>query len=245
MVATAIIGGAIVGGGASIIAGGSAAGAQRDAAETAAETQTNALAAQGVLNEPYRMGGIVGQNELLSQLGLVGDPEAEGFGALMEPFDPSGIEMDPGYEFRRDEGTDAVARTYAGAGKFLSGAALKGINRYGQNFASNEYQNAYNNAFNRYQTNRANQLNPLQFLTTTGQAAAAGQAANVGNTATNIANLQTGVGNVNAANAINTGNAIGNAASSIGNYAVYNSMMPGVTNVSNYASSGGFGTPTF
>lgn len=46
-----------------------------------------------------------------------------------------------GYQFRLGEGMDAVNSAYAGSGMFQSGAALRGINEYGQNFASNEFNN--------------------------------------------------------------------------------------------------------
>lgn len=46
-----------------------------------------------------------------------------------------------GYQFRLNEGLDAVNSGYAGAGTLQSGAAMKGINEYGQNFASNEFGN--------------------------------------------------------------------------------------------------------
>jgi hypothetical protein len=49
----------------------------------------------------------------------------------------------------------------------LSGATLKGAQRYGQDLASQEYTNA----FNRYQTERNAQLNPLQSLAGVGQTA--------------------------------------------------------------------------
>ena len=46
-----------------------------------------------------------------------------------------------GYQFRRDEGMDAVNSGWAGSGMLQSGAALRGIQEYGQNFASNEFNN--------------------------------------------------------------------------------------------------------
>lgn len=49
-----------------------------------------------------------------------------------------------GYQFRLGEGMDAVTSAYAGIGGFQSGAALRGINEYGQNFASNEFGNYMN-----------------------------------------------------------------------------------------------------
>jgi hypothetical protein len=106
----------------------------------------------------------------------------------------------------------------------LSGAALKGITRYGQDYASNEYQNA----FNRYQTERAAKLDPLFKLYTGGQAAAAGSAAgasnlgsNLGTTYSNLGtNLGTAATNAGAATAggyVAGGNAINSTIGNIGN----------------------------
>jgi hypothetical protein len=58
---------------------------------------------------------------------------------------------DPGYKFRLSQGTDAIQNSSAARGLGLSGATQKALARYGQNFASNEYGNAYN----RYSMNRA------------------------------------------------------------------------------------------
>lgn len=49
-----------------------------------------------------------------------------------------------GYQFRLGEGMDAINSGYAGAGILQSGAALRGIQEYGQNFASNEFGNYLN-----------------------------------------------------------------------------------------------------
>jgi hypothetical protein len=61
----------------------------------------------------------------------------------------------------------ALDRTAAARGGLLSGATLKGAQRYGQDLGSQEYMNA----FNRYQTERNAQLNPLQSLAGVGQTA--------------------------------------------------------------------------
>ncbi len=50
---------------------------------------------------------------------------------------------DPGYGFRLSEGLKALDRSAAARGGLLSGSALKGINRYAQDYASNEYGNSF------------------------------------------------------------------------------------------------------
>lgn len=61
-------------------------------------------------------------------------------------FDPRNynFEADPGYQWRMDEGQRALERTAAARGNLLSGSQLKAATRYGQDYASNEYDRAYN-----------------------------------------------------------------------------------------------------
>ena len=119
-------------------------------------------------------------------------------GEFSGSFDSAGFlaNQDPGYGFRMSEGMKALERSAASRGGLLSGATLKGAQRYGQDLASQEYQNA----FNRYQINRGNQLNPLQSLAGVGQTTAAGLGAYGANMAGNI-------GNAYMTSAANTGNA--------------------------------------
>lgn len=49
-----------------------------------------------------------------------------------------------GYKFRVGEGMDAINSSYAGAGTLQSGAAMKAINQYGQDMASQEFGNYMN-----------------------------------------------------------------------------------------------------
>jgi hypothetical protein len=97
----------------------------------------------------------------------------------------SDFEADPGYAFRMKEGLKGLDQQAAARGGLISGNALRAAQQYGQDLGSQEYQNAYN----RYQTNRANVLNPLQSLLGQGQSSAntlgsAGQtyASNAGST---------------------------------------------------------------
>lgn len=58
--------------------------------------------------------------------------------------------QDPGYAFRLSEGQKALERSAAQRGMLLSGAMLKGATKYGQDMASQEYQNAYARALDKY-----------------------------------------------------------------------------------------------
>lgn len=60
---------------------------------------------------------------------------------------------DPGFQFRLQQGTQALDRSAAAKGGLLTGGTAKAEQRYGQDYASNEYGNVYNRALQNYQTN--------------------------------------------------------------------------------------------
>ncbi len=74
---------------------------------------------------------------------------------------PSGLDMsnDPGYMARMKMGTDALMGSAAARGSLLSGGTLKALERYGQDYGSNEYGNVYGRALTGYQTNVGTQRN--------------------------------------------------------------------------------------
>lgn len=86
-----------------------------------------------------------------------------------------------GYQFRLGEGLDAVNSGYAGSGVLQSGAALRGITEYGQNFASNEFGNYLNALGNQ-------------------QAVGAGAASSSAGVSQNFANMASNSNNINAQN---------------------------------------------
>lgn len=68
------------------------------------------------------------------------------------------IEEDPSYQFRKQEGINALDASAAARGRLQSGAQDRAVTRYGSDLASQEYQRAYarqaserDAAFNRYQ----------------------------------------------------------------------------------------------
>jgi len=158
-VATAIVGSAVVGAASS----NKAAKTQAAAATQAADLQGQQFERQVELQAPFREAGVRALPEL----------EAA---SRYTPFGMDQFQADPGYAFRLAEGQKALDRQAAARGGLISGAALKGAQRYGQDMGSQEYMNA----FNRYQTERNARLNPLQSLagmaqTSTNQLGAAGQ----------------------------------------------------------------------
>jgi hypothetical protein len=145
---------------------------------------------QNELQEPFRQAGIAGQNRLLEFMGLGGDKTSADYGKYTKDFGTSDFQQDPGYQFRLTEGLKAMDRTAAARGGLMSGSALKAGQRYGQDAASQEYQNA----FNRYQVNRSNQLNPLQSLSNQGQTATNVMTGNAGQYGQNAADAYAGQG---------------------------------------------------
>jgi hypothetical protein len=172
-VATAIVGSALIGG----YASSRASNTQAQAAQQGIDAQERMFNRQVELQEPFRKAGEEALNKLI--------PLASNY----KTFGTDQFQADPGYAFRLSEGMKSLDRTAAARGGLLSGATLKGAQRYGQDLASQEYQNA----FNRYQIERNAQLNPLQSLAGVGQTATntlTGAAGQMGQ------NLATGYGNV-------------------------------------------------
>lgn len=139
-------------------------------------------------------------------------------GNLMRNFTAQDFQVDPGYEFRIGEGQKQIESSAAARGGLLSGAAAKALTKYNQNFASNEY----GNAFNRFQTQQGNQFNRLATLAGIGQNAVnatqqAGQnfATGASNAAQNAGNAQAS-GYAGQANALASG--LGGVTSAVGNY---------------------------
>jgi hypothetical protein len=146
--------------------------------------------------EPFRLSGLQSQNRLNELLGLGANTGSGLYGKYARDFSMQDFQTDPGYAFRMREGLKSLDRQAAARGGLISGGALKAAQRYGQDLGSQEYQNA----FDRYQINRANQLNPLQSMMGAGQTSvnALGNAAQAyGSAAGNVAqNYATGGGNI-------------------------------------------------
>lgn len=66
---------------------------------------------------------------------------------------------EPGYAFAKQQGRDAIQTSQAAKGNVLSGAALKDLFAWGDQFAGQNYQNAENRNENVYTMNRGNAYN--------------------------------------------------------------------------------------
>jgi hypothetical protein len=192
----------------------SAAKTQAAATDRAGEVQKEMFDEQNRLQEPFRQGGMAAQNKLLTYFGLPGGTEGADYGKYTRDFGMADFTADPGYNFRLGEGLKSLDRQAAARGGLISGGALKAAQRYGQDFASNEFTNA----FNRFQTNRANQLQPLQSLMGAGQTAANTMGNAAVNYGTNAGNLITSGGAARASGYVGGANAL---TSGLGQYMNY------------------------
>lgn len=96
--------------------------------------------------------------------------------------DPSEFMTDPSYQFRKQQGMDGIESSAAASGGLLSGAALKSLNGYNSNLASQEYSNAFNRLSGVAGTGQTTATNLGQF--------GANNALNQGNAAIAGANAQ-------------------------------------------------------
>jgi len=220
--------GTAAGAGIGAMAAGDAADTQAAAAQYAADLQYKQWQESVKLQEPWRNAGVKALNQLI--------PLSMNY----TPFGMSQFKQDPGYQFRLTEGLNALDKQAAARGGLISGRALKAAGRYGQDYASNEYTNA----FNRYQTERNARLAPLQSLAGVGQTTATNQAnqgmtmaSNVGDAYQNAANARAS-GYVGQANAI--GGAIGQGVNYLQNQQLMNRLLGGGGGMPAGGGGGGF-----
>ena len=185
-IATAIVGGAIIGG----VASNKAATTQANAANAAGAVSESIANKQLALQkEQFDTSTAIQKQQFADAVALQKQQYAEdvarqapwltaGTNALAEmqdkskwalpaafnPNDPAyaqpgaftftnqDFQTDPGYAFRLNEGLKSLERSAAARGGLLSGGTGKALQAYGQDMASQEYQNAYNRAFTGYNT---------------------------------------------------------------------------------------------
>lgn len=202
-VAVAVGGGAAVAGiGGALIQGGAAKDAaqtQADAAAQANKMQWDMYQQNRTDQQPWREAGA-------NALSGLADP------SFQHDFTMGDYQKDPGYDFRMNEGQKALERSAAARGGLQSGGTLKALDRYGQDYASNEYQNAYN----RFNTNQTQRFNRLSSIAGLGQTANAQTNAAGMNYANQAGSNSMGAANAAGAAGIAGANAWGGALSGIG-----------------------------
>lgn len=149
------------------------------------------------------------------------------FNYFNKPFTTADFVKDPGYDARLQEGQKQLDRFFASRGLASSGGAAKSAARYGQTFASNEFQNVYN----RYQQDRANQFNRLATLAGIGQTGTSLSGSLANAEAQSGSNLMTGIGAAQAAGQVGEANALSGAL--VGGANLFNQSMQ-LKDIQNY-----------
>lgn len=204
MIPAAILGSSLLG----ASSARSASNAQERAAAESTAAQERMFERQVELQEPFRMAGVNALSELVAA-------------SKYTPFGMRQFQADPGYQFRLSEGMKALDRSAAARGGLLSGATLRGAQRYGQGLAADEYTNA----FNRYQAERAARLNPLQSLAGMGQTTANTLGTQAGQMGQSMAQGAAQMGNIRASGYMNQANALTGALGQGVNYYQNQQMM--------------------
>lgn len=143
---TAILGAAVIGGGASLLAGKT----QADAASEAAALTDKRFQMTRADLAPWRDVGAVALTELADLYGLpiagrpttAATPQAGTAAPSRETRQAAATDRfftSPGYKFRLDEGIKAIERRASSRGRLSSGATGRELVRYGQGLASAEF----------------------------------------------------------------------------------------------------------
>lgn len=103
--------------------------------------------------DPYMRAG---QGAATTLADLVNAPE--------ERFSGIDLTMDPSYQFRLQEGTNALQRSAAARGILQSTGTAKALQNYGQQAASQEYQAAYQRALDTFKANQTGRQQRMQSL---------------------------------------------------------------------------------
>jgi len=216
MVAAAMVGAAAVGAAGSAYASkqsSKAAKTQAASADRASQIQWDMYDQTRKDLDPYKQAGDTALNQLMGQM----TPD----GYFNQTYTGQDIYSDPSYQFRLQQGQNAIQSSAAAQGGLLSGATLKALQGYGQDMASQEYSNAYNR-FNADQTNRYNRLSNLVGI---GQNAAV-QVGNAGaQTAHAVANNTMAGANSIAAGQVASANNWANTANNLGSMATSYAFM--------------------
>jgi len=225
-IAAAIIGGAVIGGGASLIAGSESANAITSSTNASIAAQEQAQQKQQALLAPYAnigTGGAIQQYQNLLGLGPQGMAGIE-----------STLAATPGYQFAKTQGLTATENAATAAGMGLSGNTLQALDQFSTGLADQTYQQAVGNAQN---------------AVTIGQNAAAGTGAGILQTGQNVGGAITSAGNTLAGIDANLAAALGKTAGNAANQYITANTLAGLGGgggglpSANYWSDVGLNTP--
>lgn len=232
MVATAIIGSAVVGAGASVAGSMAQSDATQNATDAQSAAQMYAADQQRAMYNQTRADlapyNAAGQNAVNQLLGFVSGAKPPQMAAVnwnpvnYQPvkMDQATLEQTPGYQFNLSQGLKSTQNSAAARGLGTSGAALKGAASYATGLADSTYQqqfqNATTNAQNTYNANLANS----QGAYTAGLNNALNQFNSAVTNQTNQYNRLSGLAGLGESAAAQTGNYGTQTAANIGNQSV-------------------------
>ncbi len=233
--AAIVAGGALLGASMSADAAGDAADTQADAANRATATGDAQFQQTRADQKPYREAGYGALSKLSDLLGLSENKGAEGYGSMAKPFTGASVATDPGYQFGLDQGRKAIDSSAAARGNLYSGATLQALNRFGNDYGTTKF----NDAFNRDQAQNNSLANKLQSQAGLGQTSL-GQTGQLGaqNAYQGGQNL-IGAGNAQAAAGLAQGNAFAGAINQ--GASAYNTYRGNMANNYNGAAAAGAG----
>lgn len=227
MAPAAVIGGSALG---SLINKGGAedaARAQGDATKNALQLEREQWQSSRNDLAPYREAGQAALGRLRSLLGIDTETSNPSESPLLRKFAPDDLNSDTvynsGLQFGLDEGRKAIERRAAAGGGYDSGATLKALTRFGNDYGSTKAADAYGR-FRDYQDSTYGKLSGIAGLGSgaTNVGVGANNAA-----ASNMSNLITGQGNANAAASIARSNALSGGINNAIGYSYLSSLSPG------------------
>ena len=166
----------------SYVTGGKGENAMHEAADQALGLQNAMYNQQRADLQPWREAGT-------RALGKMEDAD------YMRDFTAADMQVDPGYQFRMEEGQKALERSASARGNMFGGAQAKALTKYGQDMGAQEYQASYD----RFNADRDRRFGRLNTLSGGGLQAAGGMASAAQNMANSGSEAMYGKGNATAA----------------------------------------------
>ena len=204
----------------------------------------NYIAGGGFQGLPGQVDNTADQNtrrNIYSQAAMGIDSNAPGYGSLTAPITQASIQADPvysmGLQFGLNQGNQQIGNQALASGNYNSGATLKALTQFANDYGTTKAQAGVNDI----QSNRAQQYGFLSGQQAVGLNAAAGQNLATGNYANAASNLQTGIGNAQAAGTVGAANAYSNLGTSLGN--AYRTYQNGQFLNSLSGGGSGYGNP--
>jgi hypothetical protein len=162
-------------------------------------------AGQGAQSQLNYLMGIGTPSQYATGTGSGTTSPAGGFGSLDQPFDATAFKaQSPQYQFNLQQGAQGTLNQDSSAQGAESGAALKDLISFNQNYANN----SYNSAFQNYQTQNNNIFNRLNSIATLGSNAGSNATTGASSFANAIGGTTSSIGASQAAGTIGAANAI-------------------------------------